>query len=771
LPLPTPPAEGRGADVTSFVAGGGGGEAAAEATPSNAPSLARGDSYQGELPTVSLVPGTVNEDGTRDILVRVLPPDSTDGSRPPSDVVCVVDVSGSMAKSATIQATKGEAAQEDDGLTILDVTKHAVRTIINTLKPTDNFALVSYSSTATTCLSLTSMNEAGKRQASAELDKLTASGGTNLWDGLHKGMEEIRTSGNPSRGSAVLLLTDGCPNVVPPRGHQAMLCRYKDSNPDMNCSISTFGFGYSLDSELLNELAIIGNGQYSFIPDAGFVGTTFVHAASNILSTVARRVVLKISHESDPNYGVTAKAETDSTLSGLGSSVSYPSWGVQVECGTLTAGQTKDVVVRATDPAGLCVDLDLVLNGSTELVTLSADAASAGVADEATEETKIEVLRERNRLEFVDMVMTVNNYMAIGEDAQAQATVAAFGCKLKAQAGEQLAAAGTSPSGASGVAIAAATDAYTVELIKDVTGQVTEATSRRDWYDKWGKHYLPSLAQAHRLQQCNNFKDPGVQAYGGALFNLLRDEADAIFMKLPPPTPTGLYNQYGGGGGGGYRGFGGATKSRARNAEAVAARPVVNMSYYNNRNAGCFHGGAQVELADGRTKRCDQIARGDLVRTSTTDPKQSAKVMCVVETAIKGGHTELTRLPTGLLATPWHPVRTDDSSEWRFPVDVPGAETKSGVACGSVFSFVLEKPSINGSMVIGGLECITLGNSFTGPVAGHAYFSSPRVVEDLQAMRGYTKGHVRFQPNPLTRDAKTGLLVGYRADREAVRVA
>jgi len=151
------------------------------------------------------------------------------------------------------------------------------------------------------------MDEDGKRRASQILDTLTPGGGTNLWDGLHAGMEVVRVWSNASRGSAVLLLTDGCPNVVPPRGHQAMLSRYKDSNPNMNCSISTFGFGYSLDSELLNELAILGNGQYSFIPDAGFVGTTFVHASSNILSTVARRVVLKVSSESNGSFGDVVK--------------------------------------------------------------------------------------------------------------------------------------------------------------------------------------------------------------------------------------------------------------------------------------------------------------------------------------------------------------------------------------------------------------------------------------------------------------------------------
>lgn len=40
-----------------------------------------------------------------------------------------------------------------------------------------------------------------------------------------------------------------------------------------------------LDSKLLHELACEGDGLYAFIPDASFVGTTFVHATSNFLTT------------------------------------------------------------------------------------------------------------------------------------------------------------------------------------------------------------------------------------------------------------------------------------------------------------------------------------------------------------------------------------------------------------------------------------------------------------------------------------------------------
>ena len=99
-------------------------------------------------------------------------------------------------------------------------------------------------------------------------------------------------------------------------------------------------------------------------------------------------------------------------------------------------------------------------------------------------------------------------------------------------------------------------------MLEDATGQVREAASRDEWFQKWGRHYLPSLANAHMMQQCNNFKDPGVQRYGSKLFSELRDAAEDVFVKLPPPKP-----------------------SRARPQSAQNSAPVA-MGAYHNRYGG-----------------------------------------------------------------------------------------------------------------------------------------------------------------------------------------
>jgi len=82
-----------------------------------------------------------------------------------------------------------------------------------------------------------------------------------------------------------------------------------------------------------------------------------------------------------------------------------------------------------------------------------------------------------------------------------------------------------------------------LDMLQDLDGQISEAVSKSEWFLKWGCHYLPSLMNAHLSQNCNNFKDPGVQHYGGLLFTQIRDNLDELFVKLPPPIPTGFAAQ------------------------------------------------------------------------------------------------------------------------------------------------------------------------------------------------------------------------------------
>jgi hypothetical protein len=86
---------------------------------------------------------TISPDfSTRHALVSVLPPDHPRvpsgqhvGKRSAVDICCVIDVSSSMSVEAVIRADPTSGADtESSGLSVLDVVKHALRTIITTMQ-------------------------------------------------------------------------------------------------------------------------------------------------------------------------------------------------------------------------------------------------------------------------------------------------------------------------------------------------------------------------------------------------------------------------------------------------------------------------------------------------------------------------------------------------------------------------------------------------------------------------------------------------------------
>jgi hypothetical protein len=119
----------------------------------------------------------------------------------------IVDVSGSMGGDASI------AGAENSGLSLLDITKHALKTVITSLHNNDRLSLVSYSNNAKVVCGLTPMTATGKARVLTLVDTLRAGGMTNLWDGLKKGLDTLTEASSVSsaasgvRNATVFLLT------------------------------------------------------------------------------------------------------------------------------------------------------------------------------------------------------------------------------------------------------------------------------------------------------------------------------------------------------------------------------------------------------------------------------------------------------------------------------------------------------------------------------------------------------------------------------------
>jgi len=699
------------------------------------------DGFQPPSVSLHLTTGRTHTQGLS-CLATIQVPENTVPT--PVDICVVIDTSGSMCSEAKMQGASG--ISESHGLSILDVVKHATRTIIEALGPEDRLAIVAYSSQAHSVLPLTVMHNGGKALAKSALSTLRPSGSTNLWDGLKMGMDLLANDADPHRLTSCFILTDGCPNIVPPRGHLSMLRRYKDSaNKNFSCVINTYGFGYNLDSTLLDDIAREGQGSYSFIPDSGFVGTCFTNSLANLCSTMGKQVKLTLEPIGDGTHfeierydSVVGDADDeDDAVIGKrrqgtlgGHPCTRTSWGWSLDLGCLRSGQTKDIVVRltSTSDAQQCSSLPSLratlsydhVGPSSCLSNTTLETTASVVTDVQLQQFNADLLYHTCRLEAVDTMYQAHQVLKAGQWTQGKVQLGEFISKLKSYA----------------------LDKRGRDLMKDLMGQVTEAISNEEYFTKWGQHYLPSLAGAHLLQLCCNFKDPGVQMYGGTLFETLRDRIDTLFNNLPPPKPS------------------------RQVVQTTGAAPLTSMARYNCRSAPCFPGSAMVCCAEKNTvitqrRRVDSLVKGDLV---LTEKGTYVAIDAIVKTVCDNGKQELVTLNNmkgkgSLQVTPWHPIKIN--SKWCFPNTLveEGHGTKTVMECEAVFSFMLEKK--HSSMMINGVECITLGQGIENDcVAFHPFYGTDLVRQNVQRLKGYASGGlVELKGGTcVQRDCDTGLV-------------
>jgi hypothetical protein len=85
---------------------------------------------------------------------------------PPVDLFCCVDVSGSMGWSCAGK-TDGRTEYVENGFSLLDLVRHALKTVIKTMRPQDRLCLMTFNNYNKIVLPFTDMNEAG--QVNAEM--------------------------------------------------------------------------------------------------------------------------------------------------------------------------------------------------------------------------------------------------------------------------------------------------------------------------------------------------------------------------------------------------------------------------------------------------------------------------------------------------------------------------------------------------------------------------------------------------------------------------
>lgn len=702
------------------------------------------------------------------VSIGIKVPDLT--KRLPVDICCVIDISGSMAETAKYQDEHDNSVLHDDGITILDLVKHSVKTVMHMLTPEDRVALVAFDDYATTHFPLSEMTPSGMNTANQALNRMQPAGSTNIWSGLLAGLEALRdTSKTGPRKKFVLLLTDGLPTIVPPHGHTAELRKYVEKYPGFTFQINTFGFGYGVDSDLLTELATMAGGTFAFIPDAKIVGTCFVDSVSNAVSGMVQTSTLHLIPQNGARFA-------GDVLGGL--PTSNTEWGRMVSLGPLQCGQMRDIVV----PMHMTFSSEEYL----EVVLVYTSPEGSEIREVISGNAKTPSMDSMAALVRCNVVDCLNQVVKLASNRQGMTAN-----RQLAEMKTKIAQIETSQG--------ADCDIRIRTLSADVQGRVTKALSTKERFMRWGRHYVRALVRAHQIQICTNFMDSSLQVYCGKLFVEERSRGGKIFKNLEKPkrippepkpaptvaptkpstpqTPSPQIQQWQ------LRQIQQLQQLQFEEEQRIQAQRAAQApppsfrtpspppiyrepspppdnsmdNYYAGSSGGCFAPGCRVNIAASpessfSTTTIDTLKRGDKVLVAGG----IASVMCVIK--ISSHSKPLYELPSGLQITGKHPIRV--KGMWHPARDITGAKEVANPS-GIVYNLVLDSSHV---LLVNGMECATWGHGMQGKSPAekkcieHYFYGTDKIIAALTFMDGWSSGFITVTGSIRN---KQGVLVGF----------
>ncbi len=193
---------------------------------------------------------------------------------PPSNLVFLVDVSGSMSSADK-----------------LPLVKRSLRLLVDQLRPEDRVALVVYAGAAGLALEPTSGRH--RTRILRAIDRLEAGGSTAGGEGLRLAYRVAREAFRRDGNNRVILATDGDFNVG--ESSDAAMVRLVEEERDDGIFLTVLGFGTgNLQFEKMQTLAQHGNGSHAYIDSMDEARKMFVSELGGTLLTVAKDVKVQV---------------------------------------------------------------------------------------------------------------------------------------------------------------------------------------------------------------------------------------------------------------------------------------------------------------------------------------------------------------------------------------------------------------------------------------------------------------------------------------------
>ena len=632
----------------------------------------------------------------------------------PIDLVLCIDRSGSM--NTPVEAKDENGSKLEDGFTQQDIVNHAAKTLAKSLSSNDRLAIVIFDNKIETIFELLPMTPVNVSLCMSKINDIKPGGQTNIWNAIERAYEILGKRRDTTRNSAVMLLTDGVPNVSPARGEIETLKRKKKTT-GYECPLYTFGFGYNLQKGLLYEMAKYGNGLTGHIPDGGMIATVFSNFLGNIQSTVATNIKLYIEpcNDSIINHNEPIMGEY------IVENIVDNKYLIYIN--SLQIQQCRHIIINfdklPRNKNVVCAKYYLEYTiGNKREKTEPCDYYYNDTTDNKLIDTHI------IRYKVIENLRKAINLKNTTQD-NVDDIVKIMDELTKKHNNELL-----------------------TNINATINGQVNLALSCKPehvtnyipYFKKWGNFYLDQLTLALNNEFKPNFQDQACFSFGGNIFNNFVDNCSDIFDTLPPPEPSGINNT--------VYSYTGSYKGLGNNPALITPSRVASLVTYNNQGGGCFDSNCLITMSDNSKKMLKNVKKGDEILTledrNNINTITYTKVLCVYETFMVDEVCHLVILENGLKITPWHPILTPLG--WKFPSDLKSSQIES---CASSSTLVFESGHV---AFINEHPCITLGHNFKDEVLNHEFYGTDKVIKCLQNMPGYEEGHIKNYSENIIRD-------------------
>jgi len=193
---------------------------------------------------------------------------------PPSNLVFLIDVSGSM--------------DEHNKLPLL---QRAFKILVNNLRPVDRVAIVVYASATGLVLESTPGNK--KKKIMNMVNQLYASGYTAGGEGIKLAYKIARKNYIPKGNNRVILATDGDFNIG--ASSDAEMVRLIEEKRDEGVFLSVLGFGMgNYKDSKMEAISNAGNGNYAYIDNILEAKKVFGKELWGTLYTIAKDVKIQV---------------------------------------------------------------------------------------------------------------------------------------------------------------------------------------------------------------------------------------------------------------------------------------------------------------------------------------------------------------------------------------------------------------------------------------------------------------------------------------------